>query len=466
MQNHRNKKTLNVLISEYEAMSQRGTVVFLEEAVFERVVSYYLSNHQSHHALEVLEHAIVQYPYSAKFYAQQGEILIYDGQYEEAMLSLNKASLYNPSSVEIAILKVKALMELGVADEAFEIIDTTKPIAFGKALSQIYYFEAELYQHKGKYHRMYDSLRYALTINPQNEDALDAMMWAIEVNGKYDEGIEIYEKIIDDNPYCDRAWFNLGHAYAGLDNLPMAMEAFEYAFITNPDNEYAYREYGQTCIKAQKYERALDCYDEAREKFHPDGDMWLSIGQCYEAMGDIVNARVHYKRAVKQSPQNALAHYRMGNCFAYNLKWEKAVKAYKKAMRLNRRKEEYVAGLANAFFHTGQIKKARSLYQKAADMAPETSEYWLKHASFLLNIGEAANAISVLDEAELYTSGEDLLYCRIAALFQIGRRQEALYLLGEALIYRYDMHAYLMELMPSLEHDLEVIMLIKKYQPV
>jgi len=89
----------------------------------------------------------------------------------------------------------------------------------------------------------------------------------------------------------------------------------------------------------------------------------------------------------------------------------------------------------------------------------------LRQAEFLLDIGEAKGAIAVLDDAEMNTEGVELFYCRIACLFYLGKREEALYFFGEALIEDYQGHNYIFRLIPALAIDPEIVRLLYKYKP-
>jgi tetratricopeptide (TPR) repeat protein len=101
----------------------------------------------------------------------------------------------------------------------------------------------------------------------------------------------------------------------------------------------------------------------------------------------------------------------------------------------------------------------------AAEIAPETTEYWIRYARFLIEIGHQEAALGVLDEAEEYAVGTELLYCRIIALLEIGRRQEALILLGSALDEDYNKHRALFELKPELVEDREIQAVIATFLP-
>ena len=76
----------------------------------------------------------------------------------------------------------------------------------------------------------------------------------------------------------------------------------------------------------------------------------------------------------------------------------------------------------------------------------------------------AVEALNTLDEAEMMSEGTELLYCRVACLFQLGRRKEGLFLLGQALTDNFDMHDALFDLQPDLETDNEVLAVIAVYR--
>ena len=83
-----------------------------------------------------------------------------------------------------------------------------------------------------------------------------------------------------------------------------------------------------------------------------------------------------------------------------------------------------------------------------------------------MDIGEAKAANAVLDEAEIYAEGIELFYCRIACLFYLNKREEALYFFGEALIENYQGHDYIFRLIPALGIDADILHIVDKYKPV
>ena len=58
-------------------------------------------------------------------------------------------------------------------------------------------------------------------------------------NGKYEDAIEVYEAIIDNDNFSTDIYFNLGNCYYKIDNIPEAILNYEKALKLKPDNEDA-----------------------------------------------------------------------------------------------------------------------------------------------------------------------------------------------------------------------------------
>lgn len=461
----KNEHTIAGLVSEYEAMSQQGTVGFIEETVFFKLIDYYENENQPEKALGVVEHALAQHNYSANFYIRKAQLLFDKDCDHIALECLETAETYSPNSLEIKLLKVEAFINLKYHEDAFDIIEELKGYILGKELSEVYLYEAYIYESLAKHGLMFESLRHALINDPKNRKVLERIWWAVEFSGMYAESIALHLQIIDEEPYSELAWFNLGQAYSGSEDFDQAIEAFEYAFIINKKYELAYRECAEACIHQGYFEKALECYSEAIEQdIKPDADLLMKIGFCYEAQHDLRLAKSFYNKAIKLDPQNNDIHFRLGECYTRLKQWDNAIASYEKAIVISDRREEYYASLAEAYYQVGDENKAYGFFQKAADTAPEISKYWIQFASFLMDTDMAIEALDTLDEAEMMSEGTELLYCRVACLFQLGRRKEGLFLLGQALTDNFGMHDALFDLQPDLETDTEVLAVIAVYR--
>jgi hypothetical protein len=79
-------------------------------------------------------------------------------------------------------------------------------------------------------------------------------------------------------------------------------------------------------------------------------------------------------------------------------------------------------------------------------------------------LGLYKEALQIVNEAEEYTYGADLLYCKAAALFFLKKKKPGLKVLEEALLEEFKTHHILFSLAPELEVDKEIAAMISYYE--
>ena len=462
--NYKNEQTIIALISEYEAMSQKGTVGFFEETVFFEIIQHYEGAGKLDRALGVTDHAIAQHGFCPDFYIKKAQLLLALERPEEALESLNRAEVYAPAEIEVQILRAEALVCLNQIAAAFTVLDVLKQYCNEEDLTHIYLCEGLIFENIEAFDQMFEALRKAVLADPGNRQAMERVWLSVEMSQKYKESVKLHEKILDIDPYSFIAWYNLGHAYFCLQQYRKAADAFEYAYIIDETFEFAYRDCGEACIKIGDYQRALKCYTEAMDFIEVDADVLIRMGYCQEQLNKLDLAKNYYQEALELDDFNDLAYFRMGECYLREKNWKNAIDYYRKAITINDAREEYLAAIASAYHQIEEEDQALLFYKKAVDTAPETSQYWVLFATFLLDIGENEEALEILEEALIYAGGPELLYGKIACMIVLHRKAEALYLLREALDISFDQYESMFELVPSLEGDPEIMTMIAAHQ--
>jgi len=453
------------LISAYENMVQKGRVCFSDEQPYHDLIEYFEGECLLCRALEIVDHAITEFGFSAVFYIRKAELQLQNKQAKQALVTLDQAEARSPGSLSISLLRAEGFASLDLCEDAIALLDDRKTQADSQELSQIYVCEARIYEQQKEYEHMFYVLKAALEEDPSNKEALSSIWYCVEYARKYEESVALHEKIIDEQPFNALAWYNLGAAHHYLCNHLEAIEAYEYAFLTKEDFEFAYRYCAEVCLYVQNYQKALQCYQEVMERFEPDADLFLHIGKCYLHLGNHLVAKTFFEKATHFDPYCDEAFFGMGECYTGMKEWRKAVDAYRRAVLIEDRNEDYFAGLGEAHFHLHNFNKAETFFREAADTAPEEARHWTRLAHFLVDRGRPEDALKVLDEAEDYAYGPELLYCRSACLFVMEKKKEALLALEDALFEDFDAHDSLFNLLPVLEQDRDVQAVIATLKP-
>ena len=77
----------------------------------------------------------------------------------------------------------------------------------------------------------------------------------------------------------------------------------------------------------------------------------------------------------------------------------------------------------------------------------------------------AFSMVKVLEKADMYAGGTEIEYCRIACLYMMGKRSEALYKLSEALQCDYETHKTLFNWQPELAEKADLQAVITAFLP-
>jgi len=463
---NRTKRDLSILniVSDFEAKFTTGEVGYLSEKKFIRVIEYYEEEKLFAKALEVCNLALGQYSFRAEFYILKAKVLLQINKPKKALKIIKNAEKISPFELEIQLLKIKALSILNEYVKVETLINDLKSGATKTDLPEILCAEASYYEIRKEYDLMYLALAKALLINVDDDFLYERVMLSVELSKNYIQCIDLHLKIIDIRPYSYMAWYNLGHAYSFEGEYEKAIDAFEYSFIINKDFENGYLDCADLCMQIKNFGKALSILSEAIEYVESECETLLLMAYCQIQLANFSDAKYNLFKAIKLDPYNDEVYFNLGVCYSKENHWQNAIDAFHKAITLEDSTEDYYLHLGLSYYELGSFDKAGQYLRKAASKAPENSAYWCEYTKFLIKQGEIELALDVLNEAEDYTFGADLLYCRSIILLRQEKKGEAFELLSEALVEGFYFHTILFDIDPELMLDTEICAIIKYYK--
>ena len=450
-------------ISDFEVKFEKGEVGYLEEKTFLQLLEYYEDEYLYEKALEVVNYALEQYKYRSDFYLIKARILLNSNKVNDCLQTLQIVESIAPFERDINIIKARALAMKKKFQEAYAILEELSAGATTSDEVEILIAESFIHENAKDYHAMYDSLAKAVMLDSANEEAMERIWISAELSRRYDDSVELHKVIIEKDPYNYQAWYNLGHGYNCIWEYSSAIDALEYSFIINPEFESAYLDCADTCLQVKDYEKALEIYIEANERFGPNNELMVSIAHCYFYMRKTGIAKQWLIKSIKLDGYSDEAYFLLAECYAKDQIWYNAINAYHKAIELEGRREEYYLGLAKAYLAVEDYTKATLNFQMATQTGPEETLYWREYICFLVKMGLYDEAMQVLEEADDHTYGADLVYCRAVTQFYLKNKSQCLELLEEALMENFDEHEIIFTIAPELKLDKDILSMIRYY---
>ena len=198
----------------------------LEEEAFEKIIDYFDDKDDIVRALEAVELG-GKFPYSSSLMVKKADLLIATRKYTEALEVLEKAELLDSSDIDIYILKTDVFLALDEHEKAVGLLEEAISLFEGDDRINLLFELADVYDDYEEFDKVFDCLAHILEYEPNNEEALYKICFWADFAGRGEESIRLHQHIIDEFPYNELAWFNLGGMQGG--NCSRAIDAYKYA---------------------------------------------------------------------------------------------------------------------------------------------------------------------------------------------------------------------------------------------
>ena len=144
-------------------------------------------------------------------------------------------------------------------------------------------------------------------------------------NSLWNNGISLWQDVVEKSPNKARPHNNLGYAYASQGQWDRAIAEFQTALSLNPNYveahnnlAVAYQTKGQLDMAVEQCQIAL--------RLRPDyAEANYNLGRAYQAKGQLDMAEEQYKTALRLKPDYVDAHNNLGYAYASQGQWDRAI---------------------------------------------------------------------------------------------------------------------------------------------
>jgi tetratricopeptide (TPR) repeat protein len=460
-----NDNELAEILKQYDNLKKGRSHSYLNEEAFEKIIDYYDEKEELANALEAADKASEQYPYSSSMLIRKADLLIASHKYREALTLLDKAAMFDSGDINIYILKTDAYLALDKQEKAVEILEHALNHFSGEERISLLFELADVYDDYQEFEKVFDCLKLILEDDPNNEEALYKICFWTDFTGRNEESIKLHQKIIDEFPYNELAWFNLAAAYQGIKLYEKALDAYQFAIVINEKFDYAYRNMGDAFIRLRKYKEAIEVLEKVLELTKPEALIYEAIGFCYDKLHNNGQARFYYRKASHISQEDSKLYYKIACTYFNEGQWESAVKHLEVALKIHGQQSEYNLLMGESKMQLGLYKDAIQYFSAVVATRPKNKRGWeaLVRCLFKAEYFEEAKE-QVLTAIEI-TNGQPIFYYYLSAvLFAMKKTKEAIVQLENAMTKSPKQLKKFVELNPSILQNHHVVDVISKFK--
>ena len=456
---------LRELLQQYDNLKMGKSNSFIEEDSFERIIDYFDEKEQLSPALEVAEYGIRQYPYSSVLLLRKADLLIALRRYKEALHILDQAELLDGNDTNLYILKTDAYLALDQQEKAAAILEAAIENFNGEEKIDLLFELADVYDDYENFEKVFDCLKTVLEQEPNNEEALYKICFWTDFTGRNEEGIRLHQKIIEDFPFNELAWFNLAAAYQGLKLYEKSIDAYQYAVAIDEKFDYAWRNMGDAFLRIRKYKEAIEVLEKVLELARPEEVIYEAIGHCYDKMGNFAQARFNYKKAVHLNQADSQLYYKIACTYMNESNWSSAVKNLEVALRMHQLQPEYNLAMGQCFMEMEKLEDAITYFGNVVRVRPKNINGWMELLKCLYKAELLDEALEYAGFAFEQTDGKVVfIFYKSAILFAMGKSKEAILQLEQGMVQNPKLVKKLIELNPSILQNQQVVDVIARFK--
>jgi tetratricopeptide (TPR) repeat protein len=384
------------LIQQFEDALSKNNNVFFDQDDFETIIDYYEDLGEFNKALQATEKALEQHPFSAEIVLRQAYLEFQLKDSEKALQLIEKSLALDASEVGALLLKAEIYSSQSKYDDAIDILRKLEYEADPETIEDVYLQFCDTYEDCSNYNEVFRYLIKCLEFNSDNDEAISRINYCTEILQNYQESINFHTKFIDKNPYNYLAWYNLGCAYKGTNDIPKAIEALEFAIAITSEFDFIYIELIELLIKKNDITKALENINELCEHFEADDEVYLLQGECYNVQKNYKMARYYYRKALHQNPSSSEVYFKIGETYKKEKNWEQAYQSFQKAKDLEDEQYEFCIALAEAALEINEIEAGIDACQTAIDIFVKRDEAYFVLAKTFCYAGDLETAEEIL----------------------------------------------------------------------
>ncbi|MGV0752660.1 tetratricopeptide repeat protein [Empedobacter brevis] len=385
----------NELIEAFEQMLDNREYKYYDSEDLVEIIEFYIEVNDSEYAKRALDFAEKMHPDNIDIKIKKVEYFLSINELKRSAKLIQE--LKDLASNELDYLLVQARFwgmknmprkAIGFYEEAL-LIDDEETDFICNCIGNEYLNLDEV-------HSALIAFKKAVKFNPENDYSFYSIIQCYEEIHNPDDCIAFLKDFIEDNPYSEVAWLQLGLLYNYKKMYAEAINALDYVIAINPNSIAGHANKAASLEELGEYSQAIETLEETLEYDDSPAVTHLKIGELYEKLEKPQKALKAYHIAIKEDPQldkvwakSAALYDKMGNL-------EEAEYYIQRALELNEDNAEYYTNSTYYFLKQMKFEEAIKSLSRLVELKPLVFNTWFAYVETLIAIGEYEQAIVVI----------------------------------------------------------------------
>ncbi|MCZ6634305.1 MAG: tetratricopeptide repeat protein, partial [bacterium] len=314
-------------------------------------------------ALQLFRNALLQNPNNAGVHANQAIVYYLQGRKGDAVLAYQKAVQIDP--------EYRGQLDFITGGEPLPVtagVGQAQPVnRLQKMAAEKAYDDGAAYLRLKAEDKALDAFNRALTLDPNNADALNGQGVIATRQKNLSEAVQLYQKAIQTDPNNASFHSNLAIAYHLQGRKDNAVLAYQKAVELDPafkgQLDFISASKPTVPTRAAQPIAVSPLQKLTAQKSYAEGATYLRLKANEKALQA-------FDRALELDPGNADAYNGKGIVTTHQRNYENAIRLYTRAIELDPKNAGFHANLAIAYHLQGKKEAAQKAYQKAIELDP------------------------------------------------------------------------------------------------
>ena len=411
-------------IEKFEMMLKTNEVLFFDAAEFENIIGHYIDSGRLALAKKAIKLALDQHPKSVNLLLMKAELFTFEDKFEKAMELLERLKALEPNNEEIYILIANIYSKQDLHFDAIEILK--EALDFADDLIEIHSIMGMEYLFLEDFENAKESYIQCLENDENDYTALYNIIYCFDFLDQNEEAIVFLKDFLDRQPYCEVAWHQLGKIYFENKQYEKALEAFDFAIISDDYFIGAYLEKGKVLERLSRYKEAIECYTLTLQIDDPTAFAYLRIGKCFLKLNDPEKALKHYKKALHEDPLLDKVWLALSDYHVKIKDYKKALYYINKAINIDEENVLYWKHFAIINLELDNIKDSAFGFKKSLELGNYELETWITRLDILIDLKHFEDALQTLKHAEdFFPHFAELEYRYAGIYFELGELEDS-----------------------------------------